>query len=259
MIDVPPRGRFRVTHTLGDRNRLGAVDSDFRIHCAQACPFNLSNRMIQHHLVTSAIGAESAFGLDRVKSMGGVGRQIRSLKMKKLKREPIAAVLVLLLSVVQTALTQDVARQILNVSVLSPKEKYPLHVHVTQSNVQFVPRIDYSSTTLCYPLFGATVCSTSGSATPTQIGYATMTVSIGETGETTTVYCRDARWPGYCTGLPVGWYAARFVTMHHYLAIPALPPKGEKEVAAIFAKAPGEPGKRGIEAMGALPPKFEDK
>jgi hypothetical protein len=130
--------------------------------------------------------------------------------MKKLKREPIAAILVLLLSVVQTALTQDVARQILNVSVLSPKEKYPLHVHVTQSNVQFVPRIDYSSTTLCYPLFGATVCSTSGSATPTQTGYATMTVSIGETGETTTVYCRDTRWPGYCTGLPVGWLRCAF-------------------------------------------------
>jgi hypothetical protein len=31
--------------------------------------------------------------------------------MKKLKREPIAAILVLLLPVVRTALTQDVARQ----------------------------------------------------------------------------------------------------------------------------------------------------
>jgi hypothetical protein len=32
--------------------------------------------MMQHHLVTSAIGAESAFVLDGMKSTGGVGKQI---------------------------------------------------------------------------------------------------------------------------------------------------------------------------------------
>jgi hypothetical protein len=179
------------------------------------------------------------------------------MRQKWLKN--VVVVTLALSSTVRLAFAQQEGRQPLNQTVLSPKEKYPLHVHVTQSNVQFVPRIDFSSTTFCYPLFGLAVCSTSGSATPAQTDYATMTIYVEETGESTSIYCRVGRWPGYCTALPMGWYAARFVVMRHYLAIPALPLKGNKEVAAIFAKAPDEPGKRGIEGFGTLPPKFEDK
>lgn len=142
--------------------------------------------------------------------------------------------------------------------MLSPKEEYPLHVQVTQSDTQFVSTVEFETITLCYPLFGLRVCNTSGSAAPGQHGYATMMVQIEETGESATVYCATAQWVT-CTALPVGRYAARFWDDRHFLAIPVLPPRGTKEVAARFMKVPGSTGKRGgkTDWFGVMPRKFE--
>jgi hypothetical protein len=152
----------------------------------------------------------------------------------------------------------EVSPQVLNEGVLSPKEKYPLHVQVTQSNAHFVPTLEFDSSTLCYPLFGLRVCQTSGTVVPGQSGTATMTVRIEETGETTTVFCKVGRANFmFCQALPVGRYAARFRNDPHFLAIPALPLRGTKEVAAIFMKVRGEPGKHGTDLLHAMPAEFE--
>lgn len=171
-----------------------------------------------------------------------------------------AAVLFMLLAA-GAGIAQDLPPNLtlINQSVLSPKEKYPLHVHVIQSDAHFVPAIDYSSSSYCYMLFGMAICNTSGTATPTTVGRADMTVSIEESGETATIYCR-AQTGTYCAALPLGVYAARFRTKRAYLVIPvALTGEHhDKEYAAIYLKPVREAGKRSYWVGMGLMSQFYD-
>jgi hypothetical protein len=151
---------------------------------------------------------------------------------------------VLVWLVVQTAFAQEQARQIVNDSVLSPKEKYPLHVRVVASGVTFVYDNSFTATSECWHLFNTSVCTTQGSG-PQTYGIAQMRVKVEETGEEADVECGGRRLPGaYCKALPVGLYAARFLSypmnrQRVALIIPALPLEGknkDKEVAAYFTK-----------------------
>jgi len=133
---------------------------------------------------------------------------------------------------------------ILNKSVLSPKEKYPLHVRVIVSGVSFVYDNPFTSMSECWHLFNTSVCATQGSG-PQTYGIAMMRVKVEETGEEADVECGGRRLPGaYCKALPPGLYAARFFSypmnrQRVALVIPALPLEGknkDKEVAAYFTK-----------------------
>lgn len=118
-----------------------------------------------------------------------------------------------------TALPTLAQEKLINESVLSPKETYPLHIQVVKSNVEVVPKVDYSATTVCSTLFGLTVCDTSGEAVPGHKYTVLMVITVEETGETTTVWCHSNAFMR-CTGLPVGRYAARFRMEGHELMVP---------------------------------------